>query len=198
MRGGGGPGCWAAHGLLALFFLSIVLGALPLPQLEASPQLMLLLACVHPLHLSGYAIVSCEPTAWRIGHYLPYCHHFFLLCLLIWSVAILKVKGEMVEERLTLRVNWNMFFFNLSLWLGQISICIRLNQWIRRLMHSNLVKLELRVEKCLYQVVRGIKACRSLPAVQISSSEFSVLAYKIVHLVFFLSPTCPSGSAGKK
>lgn len=78
-----------------------------------------------------------------------------------------------------------MVFFNLSLWLGQISICIRLNQWIRRLMHSNLVKLELRIEKCLYQVVRGIKACRSLPAVQISSSEFSVLAYKIVHLVFF-------------
>lgn len=55
-------------------------------------------------------------------------------------------------------------------------------------MHSNLVKLELRVEKCLYQVVRGIKACRSLPAVQISSSEFSVLAYKIVHLVFFCHP----------
>lgn len=62
--------------MLALLFQSIALGALLLPQLEAQ-LLLLLLACVHPLHLSGYAVVSCEPRVWKVGHYISYCHNFF-------------------------------------------------------------------------------------------------------------------------
>lgn len=51
----GDPGYWTAQLLLALLLLSIALGALLLPELEApvQPLLMLLLAWMPPLQLSG-------------------------------------------------------------------------------------------------------------------------------------------------